>query len=190
MSNYSKEVEVWEDVVGFEGIYQVSSMGRIRSLNRLTADGRKVKGRIKKLKRNNRGYVTVSLWKDNKESTRLVHRLVAESFILNESCLEQVNHIDEDKNNNAVSNLEWCSNGYNFNHGTRAERTTGHKNYINRERPTYEGKRVKATCTKTGLVIYLENMHKGRDYGFDFRSISSVCRGKQKTHRGFEFEYA
>ena len=190
MSNYSKETEVWKDVVDFEGIYQVSSIGRLKSLDRLTSDGRKIKGRIRKLKKNNRGYVTASLWKENREYTRLIHRLVAESFIANEDRLEQVNHINEDKNNNSAANLEWCSNEYNFNHGTRAERTTKHKNYINRERPTYEGKRVKATCTKTGLVIYLENMRKGEDYGFDFRSISSVCRGKQKTHRGFEFEYA
>lgn len=107
-------MEIWKDIAGFEGIYQVSNMGRIKSIDRyvFTIKGcgkRFVKGDVKKPTLMKRGYLKISLFKGGKGRTREVQRIVAETFIDNPFCKEQVNHIDGDKTNNCVSNLEWAS---------------------------------------------------------------------------------
>ena len=112
--------EIWKDVPGFEGRYQVSDQGRVKSLSfmqrYLLRNGReayrRVKERIRKPKRNNSGYLTVSLQLDNVETTALVHRLVAFVFVPGHG--RTVNHKDGVKKNNAAANLEWAS--YTENH--------------------------------------------------------------------------
>lgn len=108
--------EIWKDITGYEGYYQVSNLGRIRSLDRYVFNGQAyylVKGSIKVLRHNNWGYCQVKLSKGDKTKMFLVHRLVASAFIPNPDNLPCVNHIDEDKTNNCVDNLEWCSIAYN-----------------------------------------------------------------------------
>lgn len=102
--------EIWKDLPGFEGLYQVSSLGNVMSLN---FGGKIGKKRVLKLVQHGRGYRSVLLYKDGIRTQRLVHRLVAETFIPNPSGLPQVNHKDENKENNCVENLEWCNNQYN-----------------------------------------------------------------------------
>lgn len=108
--------EIWKDINGFVGLYQVSNLGRVKSLNRIVvrSDGRKqeVKERILKAGFNG-NYYHVRLLKDGVTKTALVHRLVAEAFLPNVSNLPFVNHKDENKTNNIVDNLEWCDMKYN-----------------------------------------------------------------------------
>lgn len=115
------EKEFWKPVAGFEGLYEVSSLGRVRSLNReVFQQGRiqKYKGCIMSQLIGRHGYYSVRLSKHNKKKTFLVHRIVAEAFIPNTDNLPVVNHKDENRKNNSVANLEWCTIAYNVNYGT------------------------------------------------------------------------
>lgn len=122
--------EIWKDIKGYEGIYQVSNLGRVKSLPRFhkTKNGYYSKVKILTPIKNDRGYLLVGLSKEWKKQKIFVHRLVAEAFIPNPNNLPQVNHINEfEKDNNCVENLEWCSCKYNCNYGTRNSRIRGNK---------------------------------------------------------------
>lgn len=118
--------EEWRPVVGYEGLYEVSNTGQVRSVGRYYVNslGKRffLKGKILSLSDNGRGYLRTNLTKDKKTTAKYIHRLVAEAFILNVDGLPAVNHKDEDKTNNSVENLEWCDNKYNDNYGTRNKR--------------------------------------------------------------------
>ena len=119
------EKEIWKDVVGYEGLYQVSNLGRIKSLKRKCKSihgYRTVSEKIYSQSVDRYGYLIVSLHKNGKKKTYTVHRLVAKAFIDNPLMLPQINHIDENKKNNKVDNLEWCTDEYNNAYGTRVER--------------------------------------------------------------------
>ena len=119
-------IEEWRSIEGYEGLYEVSNTGRVRSVDRYVKVGyggyRLHKGKILKLELCNCGYYSVEITYKYKRNHFYVHRLVAEAFIPNPDNLAQVNHKDEDKTNNNVENLEWCNRKYNMNYGTRAER--------------------------------------------------------------------
>lgn len=124
------EGEVWKDINGYEGLYQISNRGRIKGLEKeitlLTAHKRKLipmrKSYIKKARMNRYGYYQVSLWKNGTSHVFTIHRLVATMFIPNPQKLPCVNHKDERKTNNNVENLEWCTFEYNSNYGTARKR--------------------------------------------------------------------
>lgn len=119
--------EVWKDVQEYEGLYQVSNQGRVRSLDRQVKNRNGIatkKGKILSLPIVNKQYRKVSLWKDNKGKMMLVHRLVAKAFLPNPNNLPEVNHKDENPSNNAVDNLEWCGRLYNANYGTAIKRAS------------------------------------------------------------------
>lgn len=109
--------EEWADIKGYEEAYQISNLGRVKSLTREVkfSDGRTrtFQSKIIPQRLSGKGYLMVSLWKHHEGKRFLVHRLVAEAFIPNPSNLPQVNHKDENKVNNTVSNLEWCTSQYN-----------------------------------------------------------------------------
>lgn len=112
-------MEVWKPVKGFEGYYEVSSLARLRSVDRVikTKRGlRRVKGRLINTYESENEYVRVNLFKDDYTKTIRFHRIVAEAFIPNPDNLPQVNHKDGKKNNNLPENLEWCDNSYNIKH--------------------------------------------------------------------------
>ena len=101
--------EIWKDISGYEGLYQVSNFGNVKSLNwRRTGKPKNLY-----LKAHNRGYLQVELAKNGVKKSFMVHRLVAEAFIKNPNGFPVINHKDEDKANNSVENLEWCDNRYN-----------------------------------------------------------------------------
>ena len=110
-------MEEWRDIEGYEGLYQISSLGRVKSFPRPTTPG----GILKTIKRKD-GYCSIKLSKNGKVKKVLVHRLVAKAFIPNTNNLPIINHKDENPLNNNVDNLEWCDNKYNGNYGTVKER--------------------------------------------------------------------
>ena len=120
---------VRKPVKGYEGYYEVDQFGRVFGLERIIKvndNGRNyekpIAGKQLKQSMHTKGYKTVSLTKNGKTKTLFVHRLVAEAFIPNVDNLPMVNHKDEDKTNNFVENLEWCTNDYNINYGTARKR--------------------------------------------------------------------
>ena len=122
--------EIWKDIKGYEGIYQVSNLGRVRSLDRVTERGWKKKGILLKPRLKRDGYVDVHLSFKGKDQSLKIHRLVAEAFMPIPEELKkwygtqylQINHKDENKQNNCVDNLEWCTAQYNSMWGTKRER--------------------------------------------------------------------
>ena len=114
--------EIWKNIKGYEGLYQVSNLGRVKSLERKDNLGRKVNEKILKNRNATHGYIAVILSKDSNKKTYRVHRLVAEAFIPNPNKYLEVNHKDENKSNNRIDNLEWCDRKYNCNYGTFKER--------------------------------------------------------------------
>lgn len=165
--------EEYRDIEGYEGLYEVSNLGNVNSLNYYRS------GKEKKLKpiKDNNGYLYVCLCKEREHIKYGIHRLVAEAFISNPDNLPQVNHKDEDKTNNKVDNLEWCTAKYNSNYGSRTERST-------------IAKFKQVLCVETG-VVYPSIMEAERELGIvrAQSNISSVCRGKRKTAYGFHWKY-
>lgn len=115
-------IEEWRPVIGYEGLYEVSSYGRVRSLDKYDSMNRFLRGRILRLFTDGLGYLRAQLYSNSKRKSFLVHRLVAQAFIPNPDNLPQVNHIDENPSNDNVDNLEWCDGKYNVNYGTRIDR--------------------------------------------------------------------
>lgn len=123
-------VEEWRPVKGYEGLYEVSNLGRVRSLDRYidTVSGlgepykRFSKGRVLKLLYNNKGYLKITLYNGITDKQKQVHRLVAEAFIPNPDNLPEVNHKDQNPANNCVDNLEWCDRKYNVNYADAVKR--------------------------------------------------------------------
>ena len=111
--------EIWKDIKDYEGLYQVSNYGRVKSMER-TVKGpkgnKKIKSRIMQEYKNKFGYSIISLSKSGKTKNFQIHRLVAQAFIPNPLELPQVNHIDGNKDNNSVNNLEWITNRDNVIH--------------------------------------------------------------------------
>ena len=117
--------EIWRDIPEYAGLYQVSNLGRVKSMKRvIERKNNKILPLNERILRqqNTNGYRFVRLSKNNKIKQHLVHRLVATQFIDNIFNYNEINHIDEDKTNNNVNNLEWCSHKYNINYGTGNER--------------------------------------------------------------------
>lgn len=117
--------EVWKPIIDYEGLYEISNLGRVKSLpkyHKTRFTGYMKKCRILKPRIDSYGYLMVTLCKDKKQKNFLVHRLVAKHFIFNPNNYDSINHKDEDKTNNYADNLEWCTKYYNNNYGTRNKR--------------------------------------------------------------------
>lgn len=162
-------MEVWKDIKGFEGLYQVSTMGRVRSFHKYGG----VEQRILRIKKSKCGYMTVILSKNGKGKTLLVHRLVAQAFISNPKSERFVNHKDEDKTNNQVDNLEWCSAEHNNTYGTRNQRAI-------------ESKKKRVLCVETGRIF--ESLKSATEIT-RATGIHKVAKGKQLTSGGYHWRY-
>lgn len=164
--------EVWKDIVGYEGKYQVSNLGRVKSLNYKQTNSE----RILKENTDKKGYKRAHLFKNGKGVHISIHRLVAEAFIPNPNNYPQVNHKDENKANNNMENLEWCTNEYNHNYGTRNKRMgnslKGQRIYDNH--PMARG----VKCITTGEIF---TTIKEAQEKYNTKHISDCCRGKMKT---------
>lgn len=159
-------IEEWRDVPGYEGLYEVSDQGRVRR-----------NGKILKPQTERWGYLHVFLSKNGIQKWGKVHRLVASAFLPNPQNLPQVNHKDEDKTNNAVSNLEWCDGKYNANYGTRNERVSKPVLQFDRD-GNFIREWPSASKVEEETGIYQQN-------------ISRCCLGRYgfKTAGGFVWRY-
>lgn len=115
------EQEVWKDIDEYKGLYQISNLGRVKSLKKYAGKSLREE-KILKTYKDKDGYIKVILCKNNKTRFLSIHRLLAEAFIPNPENLPQINHKDENKENNDIDNLEWCTCKYNINYGSRNER--------------------------------------------------------------------
>lgn len=174
--------ELWRWVVGYEGLYMVSSYGRVMSVPKRAARSNgymaSYDGQILSPSNNTKGYPSVSLHRDGRGRTRAIHRLVAEAFVPNPEGLPSVNHIDEDKTNNSVENLEWCTLEYNNNYGTRNNRISA--TTANTVQMLLDGK----------VVAEYPSARKAYEAtGTTPSHISECCNGKRKTANGFQWRY-
>ena len=167
-------------VKGFEGYYEVNENGVVRSVDRLIWNGKKYflkKGQIIKQQTNKKGYKICYLSKGAKNKTCLVHRLVALAFIQNPKKLEQVNHIDCNKQNNNVNNLEWCSNLENQRHARKNGLVWRWENSGRKKRKVIKVDRF----TNEMLSKYDSIAEAARINNLNRANIKSVCDGKRKT---------
>ena len=166
------EDEIWKDVVGYEGLYKVSDKGNVYSVERKDSMGRKWGGHILRPGYTRGGYLKVDLFRNGIRKASKVHRLVTEAFIPNPNDYPQVNHIDEDKVNNNVENLEWCTSKYNNIHGTRTKRVT-----------EKTSKKVRAVNIKTGEVLTFSSTLEAGSKGYSQGTVSTSCRGVYKDNK-------
>lgn len=164
---------IWKDVKGYEGLYQVSDTGLVKRIPSVKCKTE----RILQQGTQKTGYKYVNLSKNSRPHTKRVHRLVAETFIPNPDNLPQINHKDENKANNNVNNLEWCSEKYNVNYGTRRKRCS-----ITR------GTTVQ--CVETGQT-YPSARNASQHTGIYQSSISRCCNKDYgfKTAGGYHWKY-
>jgi len=185
--------EIWKDIKGYEGLYQVSNLGNVKVLDRKIKSNYNYfirKGRILKLCIGKKdGYVYVCLTKNNKGKTVKVHRLVAQAFIPNPNNLPQINHKDEDKTNNNVDNLEWCTSLYNNNYGTRNTKLYNKTSFRKGHKPKSCKKVAKYSLDGTLLDIYFSIREAGRINNFSASSIYRCCENKAKC-RNYIWKYA
>lgn len=166
--------EIWKPIKGYEGLYEVSNTGKVKSLGGKRT--KKYESILKQVKTN--CYLQVTLCKDGKIKNCRVHRLVATAFLHNPENLPEVNHKDENKENNRVDNLEWCSRKYNNNYGTL------------RERMVKKLSKPVLQYTKTGEFIReWSSTHEVGKNGFRQGNIVNCCNGKLKTAYGFIWKY-
>ena len=164
--------EIWCPIKDYEGLYEVSDQGRVRSL-------KFGKERVLNPVRDDGGYLLVNIWKNGEKKMCKVHRLVSQAFIPNPDNLPEVNHKDEDKTNNKVSNLEWCDRKYNQNYGTRTKRQAEKLS-----KPILQ-------YTKSGeFVKEWKSMNDvQRNLGYSKGNISSCCTGRLKSAYNFIWKY-
>jgi hypothetical protein len=188
-------MELWKDISGYEGYYQISNLGNVRSIDRF--DGvHDRQGTIIKPNLKPNGYLQVGLRKHNTRKWFGVHRLVAIHFIENPDNKPQVNHIDGNKLNNTVENLEWVTGKENQRHAARLglrdnmPKGKNHSNYGKFGENSRSAKPVIRLDPKTGETKLYKAKVLAKNEGFDVTSISKCCHGKLKTHKGYEWYFA
>lgn len=179
-------IEEWKDIKGYEGMYQVSNLGRIKSLDRKDSRGNFVKGKILKTSLNGKGYRCLKLSKNGIRKPFRVHRLVAETFIPNPDNLPCIDHINTIKTDNRVENLRWCTLKENMNNPITKE--TCSKSRMG-YKPTKETiKKISGKNNHNSQKVYCKELNKTyecirdaeRELGIANQSISACCKGKLK----------
>ena len=165
--------ENWLPIKNYEGLYEVSNWGRVRSLDHYVKQWQGgvilVKGRILRYIKVSSGYLQVVLYKDGVRNACLVHRLIAQAFISNPDGLPIINHKDENKENNRVENLEWCDEKYNS---------------------TYSfGKTVYMYTLDDKLCGLWPSTNECGRHGFNQGVVASCCRGERRTCKGYKWSY-
>lgn len=180
--------EIWKDIEGYVGFYQVSNLGRIRRLEHADKVGHVYKERIVKCGNGGRGYLRVHLSRDGTAKWHLAHRIVASAFIPKPDGCDVVNHMDNNPSNNCVSNLEWTDYKGNMQHAAKQGRM--HYNADNLKK-AQEAKRRPVIGTNGEETLRFESAAAAEGFGFNHRHISSCCNNKYgcKTHKGYTWRY-
>ena len=165
--------EIWKPIKGYEGLYEVSNTGKIKSI----ANG---KNRVL-IPTGVRGYDSIGLCKrPGGKKSFLVHRLVAEAFVPNPNGYTEVNHKDECKTNNNADNLEWCTRSYNMAYGSARVRQG-----VSYGRPVYQ-----MTLFGVRVAAYCSAEIAGKITGIDCSSIHKCCRNKRESAGGYKWAYS
>lgn len=172
--------ETWKDIKGYEGLYKISSNGRVW--------GCKYK-RLLKPVLHHTGYLNVMLYKNAKGKHFSIHRLVALNFIPTVEGKYCVNHIDENKTNNHLENLEWVDYQENNNHGQHTQRGLITRKTSERwqEGVIARSKKIVGISIENGSKIYFSSMKEAKKDGFDNGNISKCVNGKYKMHKGYKW---
>lgn len=181
------EIEIWKPVVGYEGIYEVSSLGRIRSLPRIvksrSPNGRLMKGKIRKPNFRSHGYIQFNLYdKENKNfAARNLHRIIAMAFIPNPENKPEVNHIDANPSNNSLSNLEWVTHKENIVHAVKIGLLRDQKGQKNNMVVLSDDDVIKIkTMLKNGLTYY--KIHENFFSHVSIGTIRAIKENRTWTH--------
>ena len=156
-----------KDIKNYEGLYAITSCGKVwsyKSKKFLTP------------RKHSSGYLRVNLYKDGIKIDYYIHRLVADAYISNPNGLLEVNHKDENKHNNSINNLEWCSREYNINYGTRNKKNS-------------DAKSIAVFCLELNKV-FRSIKDAANEVGISPVYIGRCCKGKQKTSGGYHWQYA
>lgn len=172
--------EIWEDIEGYEGYYQISNLGNVKSLDRMVKNNHGFclrKGKLIKSLINKQGYYFVNLKKNSQNEIKLIHRLIAETFINNDNNFPCVNHIDGNKLNNNVNNLEWCTYSHNIKEAFRL----GLNKYTYKENFKHKSKRVNQYDLQGNLLNKWESITEAsKKTGINYAYISLACNHKRK----------
>lgn len=190
--------ELWKDVVGYEGLYQVSNMGNVRSVDHESAVTRngvtfitRKKGKMLAPTRRQHGYLGVMLYGKGGHAKRgfktfSIHRLVAEAFIPNPNGYTEINHLDECKTNNRADNLEWCDRKYNVNYGTTQKRRA--KKMTNN--PKRSKRIVQRDLSGAEVKTWPSMQEVKRQLGYEPSNIYRSCHDDYTHAYGYRWEYA
>lgn len=170
--------EIWKDIAGYEGLYQVSNTGKVRSFIRkseLQSPWHLIKPHI------TRGYAFIALYTNKVKRSKnfLLHRLVAQAFIPNPNNYPEINHKDENKLNNAVDNLEWCTRSYNMCYGTARFR----------QGISASAQVEQLTIENIPIAHYCSVPIAAKINGIDASSIHKCCNNKRESAGGYKWRY-
>ena len=185
-------MEIWKDIVGYEGLYQVSNLGNVMSLEKYIDNK---KGAIQyrppkvlKQYKNKFGYMRVYLTQNSIKKMYAVHRLVATAFISNPDNKPCVNHIDNNRANNVVDNLEWCT----YKENSQWAEIQGRRIFSEEWKQKISDTRKKKPVIGTddmGNHIYFPTVRSVVTGGFDPKAVIKCCKGEQKMHKGYKWIY-
>lgn len=183
--------EEWRDVVGYEGLYQVSSLGRVKGVARkVNRNGHtlSVPERLLSQSDNTNGYLRVNLSNGNHVKRAFVHRLVAEAFVDNPKGCKYIDHLDSNRHNNRPDNLVWCTQSENI----AAAYSRGRRKYVpmSKEARARVTKKIAKPVVRSDGKIYPSVTSAARDLGVTMAMVSHVLNGRAQTALGYSFRYA
>lgn len=185
--------EIWKDIRNYEGYYQISNKGRVKSLPRIikARNSYTTKEKILKNFDNSRGYLRVELKVNGKSERYFVHRLVAEHFINKKNGANIVNHLDCNPHNNNADNLEWTTMKGNTEYMQKLGRNIRNKQWIERLRTTKrkKSKKVIGISIKDTKVLKYDALNDVKKDGFQPSCVSNCCNGKRLTHKGYVWKF-
>lgn len=169
-------MEIWKNIKGYEGKYQISNLGRVKSVERISTTGQHLHEKVMKTCRDVGGYDFVGLWNGGKKKNFKIHRLVIENFnpVENMGNLD-CNHKDEDKTNNRLENLEWLTRKENLNYGTHNKKIS-------------EAHSVRILCVELNKV-YESIISAAKEFNHDKGNIWRVLNKPNRTACGYHWEY-